>query len=438
VIPSPELDRIDRELLGEFVHPRFEREVPLGRSVSSVGPGHRKVGVDCLPEEVRVAGLVVQRKGLRSCVGKHGQTVRAVRARVRQRLHLNRVKPSVLHRSELHSDSHRMARPRGDEFLGPSEFEKRRPTGSKRHQARDIFKKNLLLGPKPAADSRLDDSNPMQRKVEGLRDDSPHVERNLRARPEHESFVGVQIGEHNVGLDRCVLRVLRLAHDFDDRVGGLEALRNVAHVDVDVGNDVPRRVVNSGRILFVVHDGGPIAEGIVHRENRRQFFVLDADSFQCLEGDLLRCGGHGRDAVTDEPDLRVKHPRVVRGWLGVPLAGGGVPSYRRVLVCQHTGDAAECRRFGRVDLDDPCVSVRASEDLDVECIREQQVGHEPGPRGDQPDAVNLPFVLPDDRESSLPRPSHRHRSSSAPPRSGSPGPAWRSRCSDTGSPRSPL
>jgi len=238
-----------------------------------------------------------------------------------------------------------------------------------------------------------------------------------------------------------MLRVLCLAREFDDFVALGEAGLHVSDVDVDVGNDVLRCVVDAGRILFRVDDRSAVCECLVDRKHRRQLLVLDANRLQRLLGDRLGVRGHRRDAVSHKPHAVFEHPRIVGRGLGVALPRSRVPCGRRVLVRQHARDPGHRLRFGCVDRHDLRMRVWASENLDVQHSRKQKVGDEHRLPGHERATVDLPLALPDDREvlsrvlSHLRRPLPRP-SSIAPPnarrRSVS-----RSPCSGTGYRRAP-
>ena len=60
-----QLDRVDAERLGDFVHLRLEREVCLRRAVAAEGAGDRCVGVDAQPFDVDVRAAVQRAEGRR-------------------------------------------------------------------------------------------------------------------------------------------------------------------------------------------------------------------------------------------------------------------------------------------------------------------------------------------------------------------------------------
>jgi len=204
-----------------------------------------------------------------------------------------------------------------------------------------------------------------------------------------------------VRLDRGVLRVLKLADGLHDHVRFGEPLLHVTDVDIDIRDDVAGRLVDPSRIVLVVDHRRARGEGVVDRQNSGKLIVFDLYRLYRLLGDLPRLGRNGGDPVTDEPHLGVEHPRIVRGRFGVPLAGGGEPPLRGVLVGQDEGDPGDRLGIGGVDPDDLGVGMRASQDLDIQGVGEVDVGDEFWSSGDKRDPINFPVVVADHAEFAL-------------------------------------
>jgi len=238
-----------------------------------------------------------------------------------------------------------MAGAGGDELLRPGKLDQRRPLRPQSDKAGEVLEEDLLFRPECPADPRLDHADPMEGVIEGVGNDPPDVKRDLGRGAQDQPPVRIEIGEDDVRLDRGVLCVLKLADGLHDNVRFGEPLSNITNVNIHIGGDVPFRIVDPSGILLIVDHRSTGSEGSVDREDRRELLVLNLYRLYRLRSDLLRLRRHGGEAVADESHLRVEHPRVVRGRLGVPLAGGGEPLKRCVLVGEDEGDARDRLRL---------------------------------------------------------------------------------------------
>ncbi len=119
-------------------------------------------------------------------------------------------------------------------------------------------------------------------------------------------------------------------------------------------------------IVLVVDHRSAFGQGLVHREHRREDFVVHLDQIEGLLGDGVVLGGHRRHVVADEADLGVEHAGVVGRGLRIALARRRVAGGRGIAVGEDAGDAVELLGSGRVDRPDAGVSVGATQDLELQ------------------------------------------------------------------------
>ena len=78
---APELNRIEAERMGNFIHVRFQGEECLRAAVSPVGAGHGQIGIDDVTI-IFAVGAVVAAEAAQAGDGGHGEAVGAVGAGV--------------------------------------------------------------------------------------------------------------------------------------------------------------------------------------------------------------------------------------------------------------------------------------------------------------------------------------------------------------------
>jgi hypothetical protein len=156
----------------------------------------------------------------------------------------------------------------GDELLLAGVLEAGRASGAQRHHRRDVLDQHLLLDPKPAAETRLDHSHPVDGQVQQAGDDPPHMERHLSAGEDDEAPVGVEVGDDDMRLERSVLGVLGLDGGLDDHGGFGEPLGDVTGAGRDHGHDVVGGIEHVEAVILVVDHRRARGEGGVDGEHR--------------------------------------------------------------------------------------------------------------------------------------------------------------------------
>ena len=289
-----------------------------------------------------------------------------------------------------------MPRPARHELFLTREFQADRAVGGDRQMTDDVLDQHLLLDAESPTDAGFDDSNLLHRQSEQWSDHTPHVERHLCRRGDDEPFVAVPRRDRNVGLDRCLLDLMDAHRLLEHAVGGREAVCDVSGLCFDVMNEVVGGVVRPFHVRLVVDDRCTIEDRLVLIEYRGEHFVRDVDQIDGGERDLLRVGGDGGNAVTDETDAVVEADLVVGERVRVALSARRVSNAGHVAVMD---DGMHTRQFESsrvVDRDDPGIGVRAVEDLGDECAGQIDVVGERRIALDELDGIDLGLRFPDD------------------------------------------
>ncbi len=160
------------------------------------------------------------------------------------------------------------------------------------------MRKRIGLAAETASMRRTDDPNSIHRHLEHLGQSSMHVVDDLRRRPQRHLAI-------DIGRDRAVLlhRKVRVALEEEDVladvVGAREATIDIAELERDQLVDVvgPAVVLDS----LVLRR----SQSFLDRHHRLEHLVLDGDGIARRRSDLLICGGHGRNGVSDVSHLFV-------------------------------------------------------------------------------------------------------------------------------------
>ncbi len=199
-----------------------------------------------------------------------------------------------------------------------------------------------------------------------------------------------------MGFDRCLLHLVDPARLFEHMRSGGEAVGDVAGLRLDVVNQVVGGIVRPLHIRFVVNHGRSVEDGLVLVEHCGEHLVGHVDQVDRCERDLFRVGCDGCDAIADETDPIVEADLVVGEWVGVALATRRISHSRHVPVMEYGVDAGERRGSRVVDVNDPCVRVRAVEHLRHEGAGGNDVVGEGRIALHQLDGIDLDLGVADD------------------------------------------
>ena len=125
-----------------------------------------------------------------------------------------------------------------------------------------------------------------------------------------------------------------------------------------------------------MNDGSPVTACLVDGEHCRKLLVLYANGLDGRFGDSFRIGSHGGNSIADETHLVLEHPRVVGRRLGISLPGCRVPCSRRVLVRQNASYTGHDLGCGYIYGRNPRMRERTAQDLDMQRVRQSQIGDE--------------------------------------------------------------
>jgi hypothetical protein len=183
---------------------------------------------------------------------------------------------------------------------------------------------------------------------------------------------------HRVRLDVALVHHPRGELALDDDVRLREALLDVSPSDLDARGQIGRRARAREPLgaKVLVQDRRPGREGGVEIEHRGQHLVVDANRREGALGGGPAGRGHGGDGVAVVEHLVAgQHvageiPEVERGLGALGCLGGEIGKVGRGDDRLHPLDR---ERGLHVDGADPCVGVRAAQDLAVEHAREAQV-----------------------------------------------------------------
>ena len=191
------------ELVCKLRHCHHQRIVALRRPVSLIGTGRRCIGVVNLQVICHIRTLE-QRQRLGAAVHRDGQAMVAVWTGVRAHFHEDTGNPPVLHACHLHTHPHRMTSRAGNEFFFPGISAVNR---SPRHIGRicgQILDQNILLRSVAAADSGLDDMNPVLGQPRNPAHNSAHVIRHLGGGIDGQT-AALHSCKADMRLQRCML-----------------------------------------------------------------------------------------------------------------------------------------------------------------------------------------------------------------------------------------
>ncbi len=182
-----------------------------------------------------------------------------------------------------------------------------------------------------------------------------HAEQMLRRRIHRQAAVDVALDDADTRLHIAGVRALRLVGPFEDMVRLLEAGLDIAELEYRILGDVPLAVFVQLR-RTVLHGRFRIEDGF-------QFLVVDVDQLQRLFGDLGGRCRHGRNRLAGIPHRIAEDQHVLdhagrHGWHEVD---GAELLLWHILREQHSLDAGQCARPGRIDAEDSRMGIGTSQ-----------------------------------------------------------------------------
>ena len=397
-IDAPELERVDAQLLRQFVDDGLGAHSRVGRARSAVGRGLRLVDqhvvavdpqiLDVVRRNHRHAARADRRAGKAAGFVRHpdfgrGDLAVLVRAHLHLDVRARRWPGRLQHVRAAHDHLDRLAR-----LLG--------------QQQRERLQIDRNLPAEAAADLRGNHLDLAGRHVEDVRGLIPCGERPLRADPDRTLPVRTVLGDRVVRLDVALVDHRRIEFAFDHRLGRGKPGGQVPALELDVVGDVgvvPRAVfalAQSGN-----EDRGLVVHGLDHVLHVGQDFVGDLDQLDRLFGDVRAGGGHRGHDVAVVEHLVAGHA-VARNMLRVDgqLAhhGGAGADVGHIVSSDDGLHPGQGRGRGGVDGLDGGVGVRTAQHLAVQQTGRVDVRAVFGPTGDLVDAVVADRARADDFE----------------------------------------
>ncbi len=390
--------RVDAELVGQFIEAALDPVGRVRRAGSAIGGDLRAIADDIVAGDLGVWD-VVHRKGAHaarpdrraregaSLVFEHG---------------LGRGQPAILLGPELDLDDRTRRRPGAAEHLLAAHNHLDRPAGHLRHRQGQRLEINQGLAAKAAADLGRDRADLRDVDAEQFGAIGAHHELALARAPDRA--LAVRGDRHHAGMRLdigLVHRRVRIA-PLDDDVGVAEPGVDVALGEADHLGDVRsvRRLgIDTLGKEIVVQDRRIGLHRLFDVDDMRQHVVFDLDQLAGLLGDRRRGRRHRRDGVTVIKHL-VARQAVARQVAKVhrPLADKGLlrRDRREILRGYHRLDAGQCPRLLGIDRHDPRMGMGAALDLAPEHAGHDHVGAEIGAAGDLVDPVRADRTGADD------------------------------------------
>ena len=279
--------------------------------------------------------------------------VLAVRARVRQRRHVERTDAPVVVRAEANLDFHLMARRTAGLGLFSREDAHRGAARLHRDERGVHLAYRSLLRAETASDARLFHANAALRDAQSMGQDAADVEHDLRGRDHMQAPVTVELGVRAEGLHHGLVEGLRVVSALQNNVAVGEHRLDVA-VGVsgrahEVALAVSAQVAEHMPVVLGVHEGGivlssaEIQHGIEH-------VVGYLDARKCRLGRLLVFRSHDRHHVAHVAHMAIDDQTVVGACLriGLPRVAEALPWH--VFPGEHVHHAGDLLRLRRVDV----------------------------------------------------------------------------------------
>ena len=360
-------DRVAAQHLGELVHRGFHGELALRRPETTVRARGLHVRVNHVGRELeRFQRTRVQGDGLVPGETHRRPTMLAVRARVRQRRHVERADAPVVVRAKADLDFHFMTRRTAGLGLFSREHAHRGAARLHRDECGIHFAHRGLLRTEAAADARLLNANAALRDAQRVGQDAADVEHDLRGRDHMQAPVAVQLSIRAEGLHHGLVEGLRVIgalqddvavgeHRLDVAVGVSGRAHKVAFVvSAQVAEHMP--VVLGMHERGIVLGGAEVQHGIEH-------VVGHLDARKGRLGSLLVFRGDNRHHVAHIAHVAVDNQAVVGACLRIGLSRVAEALPRHIFPgvdVHHTGNLLRLRR---VDVLHDGVGMGASQEL---------------------------------------------------------------------------
>ncbi len=162
-------------------------------------------------------------------------------------------------------------------FLRAVQLHENGAAGAQRHHRADVLEQDLLLATKPSAKTRLDHTNLADRNAEGLRDNSPAVERHLGGRADDDSAVRIKVRQRNVRFDRRVSIIVGFKFSAHHDVRFRQSFFDVAHRRFCPCSKVALRIKRqeARNVRLIMNDRRIRRKRLLRVQHRGENFVFD-------------------------------------------------------------------------------------------------------------------------------------------------------------------
>ena len=358
-------DWVAAQHLGELVHRGFHGELALRRPETTVRARGLHVRVNHVGRELeRFQRTRVQGDGLMPGETHRRPTMLAVRARVRQRRHVERADAPVVVRAKADLDFHFMTRRTAGLGLFSCEHTHRGAARLQRDERGIHLAHRGLLRTEAAADARLLHANAALRDAQRMGQDAADVEHDLRGRDHMQAPVAVQLGIRAEGLHHGLVEGLRVvgALQNDVAVGEhrLDVAVGVSGRTHEVAPVVSAQVAQHMPVVLGVHEGGIVLSG-AEIQHRIEHLVGHLNTRKGCLGSLLVFRGDNRHHVAHVAHVAVDDQAVVGACLRVGLSRVAEALTRHVFPGVDVNHAGDLFRFRRVDVFHDGVGMGASQ-----------------------------------------------------------------------------
>ena len=306
-----------------------------------------------------------------------GPAVLAVRARIRQRRHVERADTPVVVRTEANLDFHLMARRTAGLGLFSCEHAHRGAARLHRDERGVHLAYRGLLRAETAADARLLHANAALRDAQRMGQDAADVEHDLRGRDHMQAPVTVELGVRTEGLHHGLVEGLRVVSALQNDVAvgkhRLDVAVGVSGRAHEVSLVVSAQVAQHMPVVLGVHEGGivlssaEIQHGIEH-------LVGHLNARKGRLGSLLVFRGDNRHHVAHVAHMAIDDQAVVGACLRIGLSRVAEALPRHVFPGEHTHHAGNLLRLRRVDVLHDGVGMRTPQKLHHERVGRDVLG----------------------------------------------------------------
>ena len=371
-------DRVAAQHLGELVHRGFHGELALRRPETTIRARRLHVRVNHVGRELeRFQRTRVQGDGLVPGETHRRPTMLAVRARVRQRRHVERADAPIVVRAKANLDFHLVTRRAAGLGLFSREHAHRGAARLQRDERGIHLAHRGLLRAETAADARLLHANAAFRDAQRMGQDAADVEHDLRGRDHMQAPVAIQLGVRAEGLHHGLVEGLRVVGALQDDVAVGE---HRLHVTVGVGGRthevapvVAPQIAQHMPVILGVHERGIVLSG-AKIQHGVEHVVGHLDARKGCFGGLLALGRHDSHHIAHIAHMTIDNQAVVGACLRVGLSRVAEALPRHVFPGEHINHAGNLLRLRRVDILHDGVGMRAPQKLHHERVGRNVLG----------------------------------------------------------------